>query len=170
MAPLALTAAVAAGVISVTQGAIGRLVIAAVALVAVVLGGWHVIASRGVARLAGGLVALAAVVTVIALLVTSFRNGLALELALLLVGVSVVAARYALDSPAGDTATASATTTCVEGARHPVLIMNPRSGGGKVDEFDLVDECGSAGIEPVVLKRGDDLLRSQGRGRRAEQT
>ena len=104
LALLALTAAVAAGVISVTQGAIGRLVIAAVALVAVVLGGWHVIASRGVARLAGGLVALAAVVTVIALLVTSFRNGLALELALLLVGVSVVAARYALDSPAGDTA------------------------------------------------------------------
>ena len=36
--------------------------------------------------------------------------------------------------------------------------MNPWSGGGKVDRFNLVDECGRRGIEAVVLKRGDDLL------------
>jgi len=158
LALVALLAAVAAGVVAVTQGAIGRLAVAAIALVAAVVGGWYVIASRGVARLAGGLLAAAAVLAVIVLLVTSFRNGVALELALVLVGVSVVAAKYALEGPADDTAGASATTTDVERARHPVLIMNPWSGGGKVDRFKLVDECKRRGIEPVVLERGDDLL------------
>jgi diacylglycerol kinase family enzyme len=158
LALLALTGAMAASVVALTQGALGRLAVAAVALVAAVVGAWYVIASRGVARVAGGLLAAAAVLAVIGLLLTSFRNGLALELALVLVGVSVVAAKYALDSPADDTATASATTTNVERARNPVLIMNPWSGGGKVDKFKLVEECGRRGIEPVVLKRGDDLL------------
>ena len=42
------------------------------------------------------------------------------------------------------------------GADH-VLIMNLRSGGGKAERFRLADECRSRGIEPVVLKPGDDL-------------
>ena len=41
--------------------------------------------------------------------------------------------------------------------RRAVLLMNPRSGGGKVEKFDLVDEARRRGIEPVVLERGDDL-------------
>lgn len=41
--------------------------------------------------------------------------------------------------------------------RHPVLIMNPRSGGGKAARFHLADECRARGIEPVVLEPGDDL-------------
>jgi diacylglycerol kinase family enzyme len=40
---------------------------------------------------------------------------------------------------------------------HPVLIMNPKSGGGKAERFRLVDECRARGIEPVVLGAGDDL-------------
>jgi len=36
--------------------------------------------------------------------------------------------------------------------------MNPKSGGGKVERFHLVDECRARGIEPVVLQPGDDLL------------
>jgi len=42
--------------------------------------------------------------------------------------------------------------------RHPVLIVNPESGGGKVERFGLVAECVARGIEPVVFRRGDDLL------------
>jgi diacylglycerol kinase family enzyme len=38
-----------------------------------------------------------------------------------------------------------------------VLLMNPRSGGGKVERFDLVNEAKQRGIEPVLLKPGDDL-------------
>ncbi len=41
--------------------------------------------------------------------------------------------------------------------QHPVLLMNPWSGGGKVEKFHLEDEARRLGIEPVVLQRGDDL-------------
>jgi diacylglycerol kinase family enzyme len=40
--------------------------------------------------------------------------------------------------------------------------MNPRSGGGKVERFRLVEEARRRGIEPVVLQPGDDLLRLAG--------
>lgn len=39
-----------------------------------------------------------------------------------------------------------------------MLIINPRSGGGKAEQFGLARECRARGIEPVVLERGDDLL------------
>ena len=39
----------------------------------------------------------------------------------------------------------------------PVLLMNPKSGGGKAERFSLDDEARARGIEPVVLDRGDDL-------------
>jgi diacylglycerol kinase family enzyme len=35
--------------------------------------------------------------------------------------------------------------------------MNPRSGGGKVERFHLVEEARRRGIDPVVLAPGDDL-------------
>jgi diacylglycerol kinase family enzyme len=42
-------------------------------------------------------------------------------------------------------------------ARHGVLLMNAKSGGGKVERFDLAGECVRRGIEPVLLAPGDDL-------------
>ncbi|MBV8162594.1 MAG: NAD(+)/NADH kinase [Acidimicrobiia bacterium] len=39
----------------------------------------------------------------------------------------------------------------------PVLIVNPRSGGGSAVRHDLVNECKARGIEPVVFESGDDL-------------
>jgi diacylglycerol kinase family enzyme len=86
---------------------------------------------------------------------TSARNGLALELSLVLVALSLAAAKHAL---ADTLAAGSDPGVQVERPRHPVLIMNPWSGGGKVEKFNLVEECRSRGIEPVVLARGDDLL------------
>jgi diacylglycerol kinase family enzyme len=41
--------------------------------------------------------------------------------------------------------------------RRAILLMNPKSGGGKVERFDLVDEARRRRIEPVVLEPGDDL-------------
>ncbi|MBV9041068.1 MAG: hypothetical protein JOZ68_08685 [Acidimicrobiia bacterium] len=35
--------------------------------------------------------------------------------------------------------------------------MNPRSGGGKARQHDLVNECRARGVEAVVFERGDDL-------------
>jgi diacylglycerol kinase family enzyme len=45
-----------------------------------------------------------------------------------------------------------------EGRAEPVLIMNLKSGGGKAEQFHLVDECRARGIKPVVLRPGDDLI------------
>jgi diacylglycerol kinase family enzyme len=42
-------------------------------------------------------------------------------------------------------------------ARHGVLLMNAKSGGGKVEQFDLRRECARRGIEAVVLGPGSDL-------------
>ena len=49
--------------------------------------------------------------------------------------------------------------TSVGPATRPVLLMNPRSGGGKVERFHLVEEAERRGIEPIVLAPGDDLRR-----------
>ena len=40
---------------------------------------------------------------------------------------------------------------------HPVLFINPRSGGGKAQHHHLVDHCRQKRIEPIVLEEGDDL-------------
>ena len=70
--------------------------------------------------------------------------------------VSVGAAGYALRS------TGAAAPLGRRGARaaaeHPVLLMNPKSGGGKAEKFELERECRERGIEPIVLGPGDDLL------------
>jgi Diacylglycerol kinase catalytic domain len=71
----------------------------------------------------------------------------------LLAGASVTGARHALRRQHSAPALRPAPA-----ARHPVLLMNPQSGGGKVDRFGLVDRCVRAGIEPIVLAPGDDLL------------
>lgn len=39
----------------------------------------------------------------------------------------------------------------------PVLIVNPRSGGGKAQRHDVVGRCRAKGIEPVVFERGEEL-------------
>jgi hypothetical protein len=43
--------------------------------------------------------------------------------------------------------------------RRPVVFMNPRSGGGKVESLGLVDEARARGIEPIMLEPGDDLAK-----------
>ncbi len=40
---------------------------------------------------------------------------------------------------------------------NPVLIVNPRSGGGKAVRNDLVAQSRSRGIEPIVFEPGEDL-------------
>lgn len=41
--------------------------------------------------------------------------------------------------------------------RHPVLICNPKSGGGKVEKFGLIAMAQDMGIEVVLLEKGLDL-------------
>jgi diacylglycerol kinase family enzyme len=41
--------------------------------------------------------------------------------------------------------------------RRLVLLMNPHSGGGKVERYNLIDEAKRRGIDPILLEPGDDL-------------
>ena len=41
--------------------------------------------------------------------------------------------------------------------KHPVLILNPKSGGGKVERFGLVDLAHNLGVETVLLDADHDL-------------
>ena len=42
-------------------------------------------------------------------------------------------------------------------ARHGVLLANPRSGGGKVDRYGLVERARRHGVRTVLFGPGDDL-------------
>lgn len=48
-------------------------------------------------------------------------------------------------------------TASTSARMHAVLIVNPRSGGGKADQYGLVEECRARGVEPLVLSPGDRL-------------
>jgi diacylglycerol kinase family enzyme len=120
-------------------------------LAVAVVAAWYVLSRRGTVRvLAAVLVAVALVVFLVALVGSQSVRVVLLGLAL--GAASVAAAGYALASPnaGGDSERAPA-------ARHPVLLMNPRSGGGKVERFGLVELCRQHGVEPYVLQPGDDL-------------
>ena len=55
------------------------------------------------------------------------------------------------------TSQVAVTATMRTPAAHPVLLLNPRSGGGKARRHDLVGKCRARGIEPVLLEPGQDL-------------
>jgi len=46
---------------------------------------------------------------------------------------------------------------CAPVAENGVLIINPKSGGGKAQHFNLVEEARRRNVEPVLLEPGDDL-------------
>ena len=51
----------------------------------------------------------------------------------------------------------SAQTTESFSVKRGVLILNPKSGGGKAEQFELAKRAREMGVEPVVLRPGDDL-------------
>ena len=99
-----------------------------------------------------------ALVALVVLLVLGSPVRLALLVGLVL--ISTAAARVALGH---DLAHGRAEVQSVGPAHRGVLIMNRRSGGGKVEKFDLEAEARRRGITPIVLQRGDDLVRWRSR-------
>jgi diacylglycerol kinase family enzyme len=158
VALLALAAAVVLLVVGVVLHIAGALLTIIGALVCITAG-WYAVSRRGVIRAASLLVVVAAVAVVGAGL---FLENLSLLHVVLLVvagAVSVVSARYALRAGPSAQRALKRQLTRVGRPRHPVLIMNLKSGGGKAEKFGLAQECEQRGIEPVVLRPGDDLLR-----------
>jgi diacylglycerol kinase family enzyme len=101
---------------------------------------------------------LAAAVAVLALVVAYGRLPQLLLLIVLLVLAGVVT-RYALGRDLRSLKSGPTPGVAVGPATQPVLLMNPKSGGGKVERFHLVEEAKRRGIEPIVLTPGDDLRR-----------
>jgi diacylglycerol kinase family enzyme len=124
----------------------GLVVLACLALTVVL--GWYGIRRRGPARVVGLSGAAIALVGSLALLLV---QGSLAENVIVLAGVAVTV---------GAAASAFAIRPELPRAtrpEHPVLFMNPRSGGGKATKFNLAEEARKRGIEPVVLRPGDDL-------------
>jgi diacylglycerol kinase family enzyme len=159
MAWIALLA-VAAAVVLLAVGVVRHLlmVLIAVACLAVcVSAGWYAVSRRGLLRLLAVAVMLASLAGLItATVLASLSRARLLDV--LLAGVLAVGAgRLALRRTARERHAAA--TRVIAGTRpaHPVLIVNPKSGGGKAARAGLDAECEQRGIRPVPLRPGDDL-------------
>jgi diacylglycerol kinase family enzyme len=145
--------------VALLAGNLGRVVVVIAAMAVGAAALFVALTRRGWARPIGwGIVAI--VLLLLVLLVIDEPEVLASVLIVgLLALAGVASARYAMHL---DRATLERSVTpgvSVGRAQHGVLIMNPRSGGGKVEQFDLVDEARRRGVEPVILRSGDDLAR-----------
>ena len=129
------------------------LVVAGLAIA--VLAGWSSLVCAARARRWASLVVMvgALIATLVLLGVETIAG---MVLVLLLVAVSNAAARIAL-GPERGLLSEPPTARPVEPAGNGVLLMNVRSGGGKVERFHLVDEARRRGITTVLLRAGDDL-------------
>ncbi len=131
------------------------LLVAVACVVIATIAAWYVLSRRGVTRFVASLVMLGALVGALGALVRDhslWRIGLVLVL-----GLSAAAlARVALSGTKKELRAQAPPGVHVGAATHPVLIANPKSGGGKANEAFLT-EARARGIETVVLRPGDDL-------------
>jgi diacylglycerol kinase family enzyme len=122
-----------------------------------VTAGWYAVSRRGAVRgIALAFVAVAVALLVWGLLASDYRLllvGLIVLLGLISIGCARVALRRTREAEHAPVHLHAAPRP-----EHPVLIMNLKSGGGKAERFRLVDECKARGVEPIVLRPGDDLL------------
>ena len=133
------------------QRGLWLLLVAVLGLVLVVASTYGFLAHRGAIRL----LALALLVaTPISLAWLFIRNGLLwVVLAVLFAaGLAVVTGKAALQMT-GDTA--AMPEYDAPPPRHPFIVMNPRSGGGKVRRFDLKHKAEALGAEVFLLEGSD---------------
>ncbi|WP_217140076.1 diacylglycerol kinase family protein [Streptomyces sp. AC627_RSS907] len=149
-ARLAVLAAIGSLVVLVLAvGEAGLVVLAAgflgVAVCAVGL--WWFVAHRGVVRLAGALLAAGAPAAVLVLFA---YDGLWLTALVLILcwAVTLACARAALRRSSPERAMPAVPAVR---PRRPVLIMNPKSGGGKVGRFGLVERARELGAQVILL-------------------
>jgi diacylglycerol kinase family enzyme len=152
LARLALVAAAAAVLVPPLVAGFGQ----SVALVLVGLAGlgltaaavWWALTHKGLLRGLAVALAVAAPVTVL-VLYTGARLTWVVLLAFALLALAVAAGRAALSRDAGPE---KMHEYDAPRPRRPYLIMNPRSGGGKVMRFGLKDKAEALGAEVVLLE------------------
>jgi diacylglycerol kinase family enzyme len=116
----------------------------------------YAVTRAGARRVVAAAVAVLALVAPLVLVVASGRLLHVLLLIALLV-LAGAATRHALGRDIRSLKSGPTPGVAVGPATHPVLIMNAKSGGGKVERFQLVEEARRRGVEPIVLAPGDDL-------------
>jgi len=151
LARLAFAAAIAAVVVLLLFGGlkgIAALLLGFAGLAVGCAAAWFFLAYRGVVRWLALVVVVAAPVSVIVVYVVA---GLLWEIALsaVLAAAAVAAGRAAL---AGGDASAGPPEYAAARQRQPFMIMNPRSGGGKVGKFGLKDKAAALGAEVSLLE------------------
>jgi len=150
LARLALACAAAAALLPLAaagwRGILLPLVVAA-QLVLIVIGAWLALAHRGVVRVVGVVLAVAAVVVVTVLEIRADLLWVVVVAAVLLL-LAATAGQAALRRGLSPYRTPELD---VPPPRRPFLIMNPRSGGGKVARFGLREKAEALGAEVVVL-------------------
>jgi diacylglycerol kinase family enzyme len=121
--------------------------------------GWIALTHRGARRVVALVVAAAAFLAVVIGFVTALavRDALiGLVVIAVLVAAGAFLARSAVGTGGGRIRGGEVQLRPTGPAERAVLLMNPRSGGGKVEKFDLVGECRKRGVEPIVLRPDDD--------------
>ena len=147
-ASFALVLAAVALVIAVAGWRSLTLVAFAVIGVCVVLAGaYWFLANRGVLRL----IALVLVVAAPVLILLAYAYARLLWVAIVAVALMVLAAGAATTAPSAGGQDAAMPARPAARPHRPFLIMNPRSGGGKVIKFGLKDKAEALGAEVVLL-------------------
>lgn len=148
----AALAALAVGVVVRNPGAL-LLAIAGLALIGG--GGWWSLTETGARRVVGAIVAALGIGLLLWVVLSEvadegWRIAVALAIAILLAAIAGTL-RLAVAPQKHPHATPAARP------KHPVLIANPKSGGGKVEQFDIIAKAKALGVEVVLLTPGDDL-------------
>jgi diacylglycerol kinase family enzyme len=150
LARLAFAAALAAAVVLLLAGAlksVTALLLGIAGLAIICAAAWWFLAHRGIGRWLAAALLVAAPVAVI---VAYIAVGLLWEIAVsvVLAAAAVAAGRAALTSGRSP---GKPREDAVRPQRHPFVIMNPRSGGGKVARFRLDDKAAGLGAEVALL-------------------
>ena len=155
---LAAVVAVLATLLVLLVRDLGALVLALLALALAGAALWIAATRRGIQRQLALVVVVAALAGGAGALV---RRGALDELVAFAVAIAVFATACRVALRRAVAAQAAAANRPAARAPQPgraVLLINPKSGGGKAERFDLPDQARKRGVEPILLEPRDDLL------------
>jgi len=132
------------------------LVLALVCLVVAVVAAWYVLSRHGAARGVAAGVLVLAIAAALAFLVGE-HSIVMIVVGLLLALATAALARYALSVDPQSLRVAAPPGVPAPPARQPVLLYNPKSGGGKADA-KFVTAAEERGIRAIDLTEGHDLV------------
>ena len=156
LASLVTAAAAIAVAVVVLWSQWDDLALALVCLVVAVVAAWYVLSRHGAARVLAAVVLVLAIGAAFGFLVGE-HSVVMIVAALLLALATAGLARFALAVDPASLRTAAPPGVPTEPARRPVLLYNPKSGGGKADA-EFVAAAEQRGIRAIDLTQGHDLV------------